>query len=229
MYLDSYYMILVLPALLLAMFAQSRVSSTYARYSKVRAYSGQTGAQVARHILDANGLYNIRVEQIGGNLTDHYDPRAGVIRLSNGVYGSGSVAAIGIAAHETGHAVQHARNYAPLTLRNAIIPVTNFGAKLSMPLILFGLFAGNQYLLNLGILCFALMTVFQLLTLPVEFNASSRALSILSEEGILQTQEETAAAKKVLSAAALTYVAALLVSAAQLLRLMLLFGGRRRN
>lgn len=229
MYFDIYYFILVLPAMLLAMYAQSRVTSSYQRYSKVRTYSGQTGAQVARRILDDHGLQSIRIEQTGGNLTDHYDPREGVIRLSAGVYGSSSLSAVGIAAHETGHAVQHAKNYAPLTLRNTIIPVTNFGSKLSIPLILFGLIVGSQQLLNYGILCFSLMAVFQLITLPVEFDASHRAITLLTDTGVLQSHEEIEGTKKVLSAAALTYVAALFVSIAQILRLILLFGGRNRD
>ena len=229
MFLDYYYLVLVVPAILISFWAQSRVSSTYNRYQKVQSYSGLTGAQVARRILDDNGLYQVQIEQIHGNLTDHYDPRQQVVRLSSGVYGSTSVAAIGIAAHETGHAVQHATQYAPLTLRNAIIPVTNFGAKLSMPLILFGLLAGMDGLIYLGIVAFSLMVLFQLATLPVEFNASRRALNTLETQGILRDSQETDGAKKVLSAAALTYVAALLVSVAQLLRLVLMFGGRRRR
>lgn len=226
--IDSYYFMLVLPAILIAMWAQSRVSSTFTRYQKVRSYSGMTGAQVARKILDDNGLGNVGVERIAGNLTDHYDPRAQVVRLSEGVHSSSSIAALGVAAHETGHAVQHAQAYAPLAVRNLIIPVTNFGARLSVPLILIGVLAGMSSLITLGIIGFAMVTFFQLVTLPVEFNASSRAMRTLTDDGILY-DEELDGAKKVLSAAALTYVAALLVSAAQLLRLLLLFGGGRRR
>ena len=224
---DPYYFLLVVPALLLAMVAQARVSSTFSKYNKVRASSGMTGADVARRILDSNGLSHIRVESVAGNLTDHYDPTAGVIRLSQSVHSNASIASIGVAAHEAGHAVQHSLGYFPLKVRNAIIPVTNFGSKLSMPLILFGMISGNQYLLNIGILAFGLMAVFQLVTLPVEFNASSRALATVYSDNILRDGEELEGAKKVLSAAALTYVAALIVSVAQLLRLVILFGGRR--
>lgn len=227
-YIDPYYIMLVLPALFVAMWAQGRVSSTFSRYQQVRSYSGMTGEQVARQILDDNGLFNVRVERIAGSLTDHYDPRAQVVRLSEGVYGSESIAAIGVAAHETGHAVQHATHYAPLSIRTAIIPITNFGSRLSFPLLLIGLVMGSQNLVDFGILLFSLVTVFQLVTLPVEFNASSRALRTLESHNILMG-DELAGAKKVLSAAALTYVAALIVSAAQLLRLVLLFGNRRRD
>ena len=207
-YFDVYYLILVIPALLVSMWAQSRVSSTYSRYGKVRSRCGMSGSQIARQILDDNGLYDVRVEQVSGNLTDHYDPRARVVRLSQGVYGSDSIAALGVAAHETGHADQHATRYAPLTLRNAIVPVTNFGAKISVPLILLGVLFGHPTLTNFGILCFGLMTVFQLITLPVEFNASSRAMATLSG-GMILDDEEAAGAKRVLSAAALTSVATL--------------------
>lgn len=225
-YLDRYYFLLVIPAMLIALFAQGMVSSTFERFKRVRSQRGLTGAEVARQILNDNGLYNIQVTPINGRLTDHYDPRAGVIRLSSEVYGSSSIAAIGIAAHEAGHAVQHSVEYAPLTVRNAIIPITNFGSRLSFPLILAGIVMGAQPLVNLGIIAFGLVTLFQLITLPVEFNASSRAIRTLDSHGIL-TNEELSGAKSVLSAAALTYVAALITSAAQLLRLILLYGSRR--
>lgn len=225
-YLDRYYFLLVIPAMLIALFAQGMVSSTFERFKRVRSQRGLTGAEVARQILNDNGLYNIQVTPINGRLTDHYDPKAGVIRLSSEVYGSSSIAAIGIAAHEAGHAVQHSMEYAPLTVRNAIIPITNFGSRLSFPLILAGIVMGAQPLVNLGIIAFGLVTLFQLITLPVEFNASSRAIRTLDSHGILTT-EELSGAKSVLSAAALTYVAALITSAAQLLRLILLYGSRR--
>lgn len=225
--IDPYYLMLVLPAALFAMWAQSRVSSTFARYQKVRSYAGYTGMQVARRILDQNGLGHVRIEQIAGSLTDHYDPTAQVVRLSQSVYGSSSIAALGVAAHETGHAVQHATGYWPLGVRNAIIPITNFGSKLSWPLLLLGLFLGQPNLIWLGIIAFSLVTLFQLITLPVEFNASARAMQTLEGDGILQG-DEVDGARRVLSAAALTYVAALATSLAQLLRLVLLFG-RRRN
>lgn len=227
-YIDPYYLILVLPALLIAGFAQMKVSSTFERYSRVRASKGYTAAQVARMILDDNGLQRIRVEYIRGKLTDHYDPRDGVVRLSESVYESSSIASIGVAAHEVGHAIQHATAYAPLTIRNAIIPVTNIGSRLSVPLILIGFIMGYQPLVTIGIVAFSLVTVFQLITLPVEFNASSRALATLEGEGFLYN-EEVDGARKVLSAAALTYVAALLISVAQLMRLVLLYGNRRRD
>lgn len=227
-YLDRYYFLLVAPAMLIALFAQGKVSSTFERFKRVRSQRGLTGAEVARQILNDNGLYNIVVSPINGRLTDHYDPKAGVIRLSSEVYGSSSIAAIGIAAHEAGHAVQHSVEYAPLTVRNAIIPITNFGSRLSFPLILVGIVMGAQPLVNLGIIAFSLVTLFQLVTLPVEFNASNRAIRTLDSHGIL-TDEELVGAKSVLSAAALTYVAALITSAAQLLRLVLLYGNRRKD
>jgi Zn-dependent membrane protease YugP len=224
--IDPYFLMLVLPAILLSMWAQSRVSSTFSRYQKITSRSGISGAEIARRILDQNGLSDVGVERIAGNLTDHYDPRKRVVRLSQGVYDSRSVAALGVAAHETGHAVQHSQGYVPLRIRNVITPVSSFGARLSFPLILIGMLLGATNLIDIGIILFATVTVFQFVTLPVEYNASSRALATLSDGGILY-DEELDAAKKVLSAAALTYLAALLTSAAQLLRLILLFGGRR--
>ena len=211
---DSYYFILVIPAILLSMWAQSKVQSTFSRYQRVHAASGLTGCDVARRILDENGLYDVRVERIAGSLTDHYDPGARVVRLSESVWGSGSVAALGVAAHETGHAVQHAQHYAPLTVRNALM---------------IGLLLGYPSLVSLGILAFSLVTFFQLITLPVEYNASSRAMRTLVDGHILRDEQEIDGTRRVLSAAALTYVAALIVSAAQLLRLILLFGRRRRD
>lgn len=225
---DIYYLVLILPAMLLGLWAQARVNSTFNRYSHVRCRQGYTGSQIARRILDANGLTDVRIEGIRGNLTDHYDPTARVVRLSDSVYDSPSIAAIGVAAHEVGHAIQHANSYAPLTLRNAIIPVTNIGSKLSIPLILLGVVMSFQPLVTLGIVAFSLMAVFQLVTLPVEFNASSRALATLNGEHYLD-EEEVYGARKVLSAAALTYVAALVMSLAQLIRLIALFGNRDRN
>lgn len=225
---DSYYWILVVPAMLLAAFAQMKVSSTFNRYSQVRSRSGYTGAQAARDILDRNGLQGVRIERVHGSLTDHYDPRSNVVRLSDSVYDSPSVAAIGVAAHECGHAVQHAVGYFPIKLRSAIIPVTNIGSKLSIPLLLIGLVVQVEPLINLGILLFSTMALFQLVTLPVEYNASNRALATLDSTGML-SGDELQGSKKVLSAAALTYVAALLVAVMQLLRLLLLFGGRRRD
>ena len=225
---DIYYLVLILPAMLLGLWAQARVNSTFNRYSHVRCRQGYTGSQIARRILDANGLTDVRIEGIRGNLTDHYDPTARVVRLSDSVYDSPSIAAIGVAAHEVGHAIQHANSYAPLTIRNAIIPVTNIGSKLSIPLILLGVVMSLQPLVTVGIVAFSLMAVFQLITLPVEFNASSRALATLNGEHYLD-EEEVYGARKVLSAAALTYVAALVMSLAQLMRLVALFGNRDRD
>ena len=228
MYLDPLYIILVIPAVIIAAIAQANVSGTFSKYSKVRTARGYTGAEAARAILDANGLYNVRVERVAGNLSDHFDPRQNVIRLSQGVYDNATVAAVGVAAHESGHAVQYATGYAPIKLRNAIVPITQFGSSLSIPVLLLGFFMGLQPLVYAGIILFSAMVVFQLVTLPVEFNASSRALAIIEEQELLGS-EELRGAKKVLGAAALTYVAALLVSLMQLLRLILRFGSRRRD
>ena len=227
-YYDPYSFILLIPAMLIALLAQARVNSTFNRYSRVYSRRGITAAQVARQILDRNGLYDVQIQRVAGQLTDHYDPRTNVVRLSDSVYTSSSIAAIGVAAHEVGHAIQHAEEYAPLTLRNAIIPITNIGSNLSIPLILLGVLLSVQPLVEIGILAFSLMVVFQLVTLPVEFNASNRALRTLSADGYLD-QEEIAGAKSVLSAAAMTYVAALITSVAQLLRLILLFGRRNKD
>lgn len=225
---DLSYLVLVVPAILLGLWAQARVQSTYARYSQVRAVRGITADQVARRILDANGLRDVSIRRIAGSLTDHYDPRERVVRLSDTVYGSPSIAAIGVAAHEVGHAVQHATGYAPLKLRTAIVSVTNIGSTLSMPLILIGILLNSSRLALVGVALFGLVAVFQLVTLPVEFNASSRALATLDGMDILG-REELGGARQVLTAAALTYVAALIQSLAQLLRLLLLVGGNRRR
>ncbi|MGI5967214.1 MULTISPECIES: zinc metallopeptidase [Anaerotruncus] len=226
MFFDYYYLILVVPALLLAAWAQATVSSTYRKYSQVHSSRRLTGADAARRILDSNGLYNVRIEHIRGELTDHYDPGANVVRLSDNVYSSSSVAALGVAAHECGHAVQHATHYTPLIFRNAIIPVTNFGSKLSIPLIIIGMLLSYGPLIDIGLLLFSLVAIFQLVTLPVEFNASSRALATLENDHFLEPNE-LRGSKKVLQAAALTYVAALLVTIMQLLRLVLLSRNRR--
>ena len=223
---DYTWYLLVLPAFLLAPWAQFRVQSTYAKYSRVRSVRGRTAAEVARQILDDHGLGYVQVDRIGGKLTDNYDPRTNIVHLSQEVYDSSSIAAIGVAAHECGHAVQHAEEYGPLKLRSAIIPITNIGSSLSIPLFFIGLLFNFSILMNIGILLFGLVALFQLITLPVEFNASRRALSTIGERGLL-TDDETRGAKKVLSAAALTYVAALASSLAQLLRLVLI--SRRRN
>ena len=229
--MDFTYLILLLATTVFSVWASIRVNTTFKKYSSVRPASGITGAEAARRVLDANGLYNVRIERIGGNLTDHFDPRSNVIRLSDGVYGSSSASAIGVAAHEAGHAVQYANGYAPLKIRNAIIPVTNIGSRLAMPLILLGLIfagAGTQFIsiAYLGVACFSLSTLFQLLTLPTEFDASRRALASIETSGLLRGNELSAAGK-VLSAAALTYVAALAASLLQLLRLLAIVNSRR--
>ncbi len=227
---DWTYVTLVLPCIILSLWASSNVNSTFKKYSKQFSRRNITGADAALRVLSANGVSGVRIERVSGNLTDHFDPRTNVIRLSDDVYGNTSTAAIGVACHEAGHAVQYAVGYAPIKLRAAIIPITNFGSKLAMPLILLGLLftAFGDTLIYAGIACFGLSLVFQLVTLPVEFNASRRALQAIEEGGIL-TEEEQRGAKKTLTAAALTYVAATAVALAQLLRLITLFGGRRRN
>ena len=225
-YFDPTYLLVIL-GVLISLWASAKVKTTYAKYSKVRSMSGMTGAQAASRILQSAGLYDVRIEHISGDLTDHYDPKARVLRLSDTVYGSPSVAAIGVAAHECGHAIQDQEEYAPLKIRSALVPVANFGTQAAWPIILIGLlFGSSQFLLNLGILMFSLGVLFQLVTLPVEFNASGRALTILRDSGILYG-EEVGKTKKVLSAAAMTYVAAAAASILSLLRLIILFGGRR--
>ena len=233
LYFDWTYLFLVLPCMLIAIWASANVNSTFKKYSKQYSIRRLTGAQAAERVLSANGVRGVRIERVSGNLTDHYDPRTNVIRLSDGVYDSTSTAAIGVACHEAGHAVQYAKNYGPIKLRAAIIPITNIGSKLAMPLILIGLllsFLGNYSytLVYLGIAAFGLSLVFQLVTLPVEFNASRRAMQTIEEYGLL-TDEEQRGAKKTLTAAAMTYVAATAVALAQLLRLIILFGGRGRR
>ena len=227
--------IIMIPALIFALWAQSKVNSTFNRYAKVRNRRGITGADAARRVLDANGLYHVTIERVHGHLTDHYDPKAGVIRLSDAVYASTGIAALGVAAHEAGHAVQHAVGYTPIKLRTAIIPLTRFGSVLAMPLFILGLiFSGGSYLgygvgnifMITGILFFAFSTLFQLVTLPTEFNASARAMTALEDGGLLAA-DELPAAKATLSAAAMTYVAALATSLASLLRLILIFNRRR--
>ncbi|MBR4017742.1 MAG: zinc metallopeptidase [Oscillospiraceae bacterium] len=234
---DWTYIYIVLPCFLLALLASAGVNRTFQRYSKQISIRRITGRDAAERVLRANGVSNVRIERVSGNLTDHYDPKANVIRLSDSVYDSTSTAAIGVACHEAGHAVQYARNYFPIKIRAAIIPVTNIGSRLAMPLILLGILLGafgsmqndlGYVLVEIGIACFALSLVFQLITLPVEFNASRRAMRAIEDAQIL-TEDEQRGARKTLTAAAMTYVAAVAVAAAQLLRLIILFGGRRRN
>jgi Zn-dependent membrane protease YugP len=227
-YIDPTY-IFVIIGIVLTLAASARVKSTFAKYSRVRSMSGITGAQAAERILHASGIYDVTIERVSGNLSDHYDPRSKVLRLSDTVYGQNSIAAIGVAAHECGHAIQHDKAYMPLKIRGALVPVANFGSMISWPLILIGLlFTGSQTLIDLGIILFSAAVLFQLITLPVEFNASRRAIARLGETGILYG-DELRDSKKVLDAAALTYVAAAAASILQLLRLILLFGGRRRD
>lgn len=226
--LDPTY-ILVLIGAIISIFASMHVQSTYQKYARVRSMTGMTGAQAAEHILHQAGIYDVRVEHIHGNLTDHYDPRAKVVRLSDATYNSASVAAVGVAAHECGHVMQHANGYKPLVLRTALVPVANFGSKLGIPLIIIGaLMSYNQMLISIGIWVFALAVLFQVVTLPVEFDASHRAVVTLDQQGILQG-EEVGMCRKVLGAAALTYVAAAASSILTLLRLIILFGGNRRR
>lgn len=225
MFFDSYYLIFVLPAMILAFWAQHKVNSTYQKFSKVTNHRGITGAEVAVKILNLYGVYNVRVEHIAGTLTDHFDPRTNVIRLSDGVYSGTSVAALGVAAHETGHALQHAKGYAPIKLRNAIVPVASLGSNLAVPLAILGLILAMPVLVDAGIILFTAVVAFQFVTLPVEFNASRRAISVLDGQEILYG-EELNGAKKVLVAAALTYVAAAAVALGNLLRLMALRGRR---
>lgn len=231
MYFDWTYVVLVLPCIIFSLIASSSVNSTFKKYSQQFSRRGITGAQAAERVLRANGVNGVTIARVSGNLTDHFDPKTNVIRLSDSVYGSTSTAAIGVACHEAGHAVQYAQNYAPIQLRAAIIPVTNLGSKLAMPLILIGLllsaFESVSYgFVYLGIACFGLSLVFQLITLPVEFNASRRAMRAI-EDGELLTDEEQRGARKTLTAAAMTYVAATAVALAQLLRLLVIFGRRR--
>ena len=230
---DWTYLILVLPFVILSLIASQNVNSTFNKYSKIRSQRGLTGAQAAARVLQANGVTNVRIERISGQLTDHFDPKSNVIRLSDNVYDSNSVAAIGVACHEAGHAVQYAVGYGPIHLRAAIIPITNIGSKLAMPLILIGLllefFAEiSNIFVVLGVICFSLSVVFQFVTLPVEFNASRRAINAISDSYIL-TDDELRGAKKTLTAAAMTYVAATAVALMQLLRLIMIFGRRRRD
>ncbi len=231
--IDWTYIVLVLPCVIFAFVASARVNSTFKRYSNQLSSRHITGAEAARQVLLKNGVTDVRIERVSGNLTDHYDPKANVIRLSDSVYDNTSTAAIGVACHEAGHAAQYAHHYAPIHLRAAIIPVTNIGSMLAMPLILIGLLftseaATSSGFIYAGIACFGLSAVFQLITLPVEFNASRRAMAAIKDGGLLTPEEQTGA-RRTLTAAAMTYVAALAVSLAQLLRLILLFGGRRRN
>lgn len=231
-YMPGFYwdptMILVLVGAALSMWASSRVNSTFHKYSQVRSMTGMTGAEAAKRLLNSQGIYDVSVQAVRGQLTDHYDPRTKTVNLSEAVYGQTSIAAVGVAAHECGHAIQDNVGYAPLRLRAAFVPVANLGSRMSIPLILIGFFLGMTPFVKFGIWMFVAVVLFQIITLPVEFNASSRAVRLLDQVGILQGQEVDGT-RKVLGAAALTYVAAVAASMLQLLRLVLLFGGRRNN
>ena len=220
--------LIVLPALVISIWAQIKVSSTFKKYSNVFTRRHLTGAQAARIILDSNGLHHVKIERVRGHLTDHYDPRSNVIRLSESVYGSISTAAVGVAAHEAGHAVQYAQDYSPIKFRAAIIPATKYGSMLAIPLFFIGLIFAYEAFMLIGILLYSTLALFQLATLPVEFNASSRALKALEGSSILNKDELTCA-RRVLSAAAMTYVAALLTSLLTLLRLIVLYLGRSQK
>ena len=238
-WIDKYYILLVLPTVILALYAQAKVNSTFNRYRQERSYRGMTGQEVAMQMLRNAGIYDVPVQMVAGHLTDHYDPKNRVLRLSESVFNRSSIAAIGVAAHEAGHAIQHQEGYAPLHLRNAIIPLTRIGSNLSMPLIFIGIALGGLssaasainmgwYIIVAGIALFGVAVLFQVITLPVEFNASKRALATLGSTQILM-EDEAKKARKVLSAAALTYVAAMAQALANLLRLILIVGGRRRD
>ena len=225
---DTRYLMMLIPVLLITLYAQFKVSSTFNHYSRVANSRRLTGAQAAAEVLRRHGVNDVRIERVRGSLTDHYDPRTNVIRLSESVYDSPTIAAVGVAAHEAGHAVQYAVGYAPIQLRAAIIPLTQVGSQLGVVLLIFGLLLSFESLFFIGIVLFSFTTLFQLVTLPVEFNASRRAMETIRSGGLLNDQEADGA-RKVLSAAALTYVAALLMSIVQLLRYVMLFAGRRRD
>ena len=224
---NYYYIILVLPMVILSLIASAKVKSSFKKYSSVMSQRGLTGAQAAFEILRHYGITDVKIERVNGNLTDHFDPRTNVIRLSNNVYNSTSVAAIGVACHEAGHAAQYAQNYAPIKIRNSVLPVANLGSKLGVPLAILGFFLGFAPLAYAGVIFFSFAVVFQLITLPVEFNASKRAIQVIGDADIL-SEDEKIGAKKVLTAAAMTYVASLAVSIASLLRLILTVNRRRR-
>lgn len=225
--MDIYYLVLVVPALVVAMIAQFKVQSSFAKYSKVSTLRGETADSLTRKILDANGLYDIRIEHTRGNLTDHYDPKAGVIRLSDSVYGKSTIAAIGVAAHEAGHAIQKKEEYQPIKVRNSLVPVTQLASYMAIPLAMLGLIM-NNFLLPLGVIMFSAVVLFQVVTLPVEFNASKRALNTLREKNYLD-EVELKGAKSVLTSAAMTYVASALVAVMNLLRIILIANNRRRD
>ena len=226
LFYDYWYFVLVVPMLVLSIIAQVKVKSTYNKFSKVSNTKGITGAYAAQAVLTHYGINDVRIEQVSGKLTDHYAPKVKVIRLSEGVYGSSTIAAVGIACHEAGHAAQHAQDYAPIKIRNSLVPVCNIGSSLGIPLALIGYFLGFEPLISIGLLLYAAIALFQVVTLPVELNASRRAMKVIDETGLLQDEEQSGA-KKVLTAAAMTYIASMLVAIANLLRLILRFNNRR--
>lgn len=228
LYLDEYYLLLCVPALLLSLLAQWKVKSSYRKYSQIGNTRGLTGAAAAKRVLDFYGIYDVRIERVSGKLTDHFDPTNKVIRLSSGVFDGISIAAVGIACHEAGHAAQHAEGYTPIKIRSAIIPITRFGSTAGIFIALLGYLLAFDPLVSIGLLLYFFIVLFQLVTLPVEFNASSRAIKVISETNML-TAAELPQAKNMLSAAAMTYVAALIVSFANFLRILLRFSGRRRR
>ncbi len=225
--IDIYYLVLIIPAFILSLIAQIKVKTTFSKYSGLLSSKNVTGAEAAERVLSAHGVNDVRIERVSGNLTDHFDPRSKVIRLSDSVYSSTSVAAIGVAAHEAGHAVQHAQGYSPIKIRNTLVPIVNFGSSFSWIAIMLGFAFSNNVLILVGIGLFSFATLFQLITLPVELNASKRAMQTLSSSGLLTQGSEIKGAGKVLTAAAMTYVAAVVMSIAQLLRLLFIFGRRR--
>ena len=228
MYFDQYYLILVIPTLIISLICQFVVSSTFGKFSKIANSKGLTGANVAEQLLRSNGILDVHIEHVSGKLSDHYDPRKKVLRLSDSVYGSTSVAAVGVAAHETGHAIQHAHGYGPLGLRSTLVPAANIGSSAGPYIAIAGFMLGAELLVNIGILLFGVAVLFYLVTLPVEFDASARALAMLRENSIL-SENELSGSRKVLQAAAMTYVASALVAVANLARLILLSQGRKRN
>ena len=225
-YIDPLYIYLVLPAILLSVFAQIKVKSTFSKFSQRHCHI--SGAEAARRVLEANGVYGVHITRVSGNLTDHFDPKTNVIRLSDAVYDSCTVAAVGVACHEAGHAVQYAKAYTPIKIRAALYPVCNIGSQLSMPLLFIGLLFNFPILMTVGVIFFGVAILFQLATLPVEFNASKRAITAIRENNILYDDDAVKGARKVLTAAALTYIAAFLVSLTQFIRLLLLTNRRRR-
>ena len=224
--IDYYYLVLVVPAILISLIAQIMVTTAFNKYSKVNC--SLTGAEAASRVLEKSGVRNVNIERVAGKLTDHYDPKSNTIRLSENVYDSTTVAAVGVACHEAGHAVQYAKQYIPIKIRAAVIPITQIGSKLSWPLLFIGLLFNVSVLVDIGIVFFGLVVLFQLITLPVEFNASTRAVSAIRDNYLLTNDKQISGVKRVLTAAAMTYVAALMVSLAQMLRLILLFSKRRR-